>query len=622
MSAIREVFEIKDHFTATLRSFNSLGQQVCNSLDSINKKLDEYNAAQNRAASGSNSLITAFKRIAVAAGGVKLAQGFVGLSDEIANTNARLKAFESDSESLAQIHERIFAAAQRSRGDYMAMEASVATLKAQTGDLFGSVAEATYFTELLNKQFAISGTSASGVASTMYNLTQALSTGVLRGNDLQAVLSNSPAIVAKIADYMHVSVGELREMAQKGEVTADVVKNALLKNAKDIEDEFKNMPMTFGQAMQKLKNEGIRALQPLTQAFNDFVNSETFQAAMDGLITAIRVLGQIGAIVFKGLFAAIEWVGQKIGEFRDTLVDAGITVDTVILNIAQAVGTVAGVFFALGTSILNVFSMVANAGITAVEFIINAWNTAVYRIGMAVYNFARGTAQKFNSVISAADGAATAIANAFIRGANLAIGGINGLINALNQIPGVNIGTVGEIGEVSSIISDRIDLSGIKAPTYNGRVSLDRFDTMSMGEAWSSGYDEGYNLVGNAVYNGLNSLVDGVRGLGESVDDGLGGLEIPDYSGGGAGGSGGKANVGTVDKVKDVKLSDEDMKIYRDLAERKYMANVELQTLAPNISVSIPESAAKNLTSEDVANKLKAILIQQAAAHTAVAHAH
>jgi hypothetical protein len=93
--------------------------------------------------------------------------------------------------------------------------------------------------------------------------------------------------------------------------------------------------------------------------------------------------------------------------------------------------------------------------------------------------------------------------------------------------------------------------------------------------------------------------------------------------GGGAGGGGkGKTNVGTVDKVKDVTLSDEDLKIYKDLAERRYMANVELKTLAPNISVSIPESAAKNLTSEDVANKLKVMLIEQMNSHTAVSHAN
>jgi hypothetical protein len=131
------------------------------------------------------------------------------------------------------------------------------------------------------------------------------------------------------------------------------------------------------------------------------------------------------------------------------------------------------------------------------------------------------------------------------------------------------------------------------------------------------------------------SAIDGIKG---QMSDLMGGSSLGDIAsgiedfggaagGGGAGGSGGgggkgKTNVGTVDKVKDVTLSDEDLKIYRDLAERKFMAQMELKTLAPNISVSIPESAAQNLTSEDVANKIKVMLIEQMANHTAVSHAN
>jgi hypothetical protein len=88
--------------------------------------------------------------------------------------------------------------------------------------------------------------------------------------------------------------------------------------------------------------------------------------------------------------------------------------------------------------------------------------------------------------------------------------------------------------------------------------------------------------------------------------------------GGGAGGSGGKTNVGTVDKVKDVTLSDEDLKIYRDLAERKYMARLELKQLAPNITVNIPEGQAQLLIPGDIADKLKVMLIEQMSNHTAL----
>lgn len=84
----------------------------------------------------------------------------------------------------------------------------------------------------LNKTFAISGTEATGIESTMYNLTQALSTGVLRGQDLNAVFSNAPQIVQNIADYLNVPIGKIRDMAADGKISAQIVKNAMLKSCR------------------------------------------------------------------------------------------------------------------------------------------------------------------------------------------------------------------------------------------------------------------------------------------------------------------------------------------------------------------------------------------------------
>ena len=231
----------------------------------------------------------------------------------------------------------------------------------------------------------------------------------------------------------------------------------------------------------------------------------------------------------------------------------------------------------------------------------------------------------FNSVIDGADKAATAIANAFVSGANVALDAINGIIEGLNNIPGVSIGKVGKVGSVGSVISGRIDKSGLTAPTRHEMITLDRFETTSMGEAFSKGFEKG-SALGDAAQN---KLVDGLKGLTKGLSD-LSGGDNGDLSNlidsndnlanamGGAGDSGGKTNVGTVDKVKDVTLSDEDLKIYRDLAERKYMARLELKQLAPNITVNIPEGQAQLLTPGDIADKLKVMLIEQMSNHTAL----
>jgi tape measure domain-containing protein len=192
----------------------------------------------------------------------------------------------------------IYNAAQRSRGSYQDMSVMVASLKAQTGDTFASVREAAGFAELLTKQFKIAGTDATGISSTMYNLTQALSTGVLRGNDLNIVMSNAPQIVQRIADYMGVTVGEIKKLGADGKITADIVKNAMLGAAEDINAQFESMPMTFGDAVQKVKNMGIRAFQPLGRMISNAINSPQFNAAMNQISNGILNLAAIGTIAF------------------------------------------------------------------------------------------------------------------------------------------------------------------------------------------------------------------------------------------------------------------------------------------------------------------------------------
>jgi hypothetical protein len=291
-------------------------------------------------------------------------------------------------------------------------------------------------------------------------------------------------------------------------------------------------------------------------------------------------------------------------------------------------GDIAGVVVGFLAVAQNVCAMIANGFIAAGEWIANAWNTMVFNLQTFLYNFAVNAVNAFNSVIDGADKAATAIANAFISGANKAIQGINWLIDAINKIPGISIGKMGQIGQVGSVISGRISTSGLVAPTKAAQVSFGRFETQSMGDAWKSGFNKGAAWGDNAQ-NGLMSKLDGLK---HGLSDLTGGSDLSQVAAsntkladaaGGGGANGGKKNVGSVDKVKsvdNVTLSDEDLKIYRDLAEKRYMARLELQTLAPNISVSIPESAAKNLTSQDVADKLKVMLIEQMASHTALNH--
>ena len=717
MGTISETLQIQDQFSATFNRFDSLGERVAKTLEHIDSTLTEYagkqteaaqktqehSAAATRADSSFKSLGATIARVGAALGGIAAVRGFIGLADDLSLMTTRLGNVNDGMQTTGELYDMIYASAQRARGNFQDMVQTVSSLKAQTGDTFSSVKEAVNFTELLNKQFKIAGTDATGISSTMYNLTQALSTGTLKGQDLNTVFANAPQLVQRIADYMGVPIGQIKDLASEGKISGETVKNAILGAADNINEQFEAMPMTFGDAMQKLRNVGVIAIQPLAEMFANVINSPEFDAAVTAVSNGLLIVAELGTRGFEALGRAVGYVRENFNTIAPIvgIITGAIVAYNVAMGIATTVttihsaatsiaaaaqgiyaagvaaaatgqsafnaalaacpitwvvaaivaaiavvaalivyfhqladtghtvfGDIAGVAMGAFAVIQNALAIVANAFIAAAEFIVNAWNTGVYNIQMALYNFAVGAATQFNAVIGAADAAATAIANAFIAGANKAIQGINWIISALNKIPGIDIGQMGEIGQVSSVISSRIDVGSIAAPTQKEQVSFGRFETTSFSDAFNSGFEKGA-AKGDALQNSIGDKVGGIlntlKGTQDGVDsmaDGFGDMEIPDYSGsGGAGGSGGKkANVGSVDKVKEAKLSDEDVKIYRDLAERRYMANVELQTLAPNISVSIPESAAKNLTSEDVANKLKAMLIEQAAAHTAVAH--
>ena len=620
MANIREVYEIIDRATAPLRNIEQAMGGVVNQTVNVNVTLNENAQAQRtveramrQTDTAASALSGTIGKLVAAFGGLALIKRALDLSDELSMTQARLNNVNDGLQTTAELQQMIYQAAQRSRGEYIGMMQTVAGLKAQTGDTFSSVREAVAFTELLNKQFKIAGADGTAISSTMYNLTQALSTGVLRGQDLNIVMSNAPQIAQRIARYMGVSVGELKELASQGKVTADIVKQAILGAADDINQQFEKMPMTFGDAMNKAKNIAVKAFEPLGQMIADAINSSQFEDSLNGIAQTLYVVSGIlisfFSLVGQGLgiiVSGLQFVSQGIGGLSGLFITAS--------------GIFVGAFSVAVQIVLSTFADFYNIAITIVAAFVNGWNKGVNAIQKAVYNFASGAINSFASVASSADAAATAIANAFIAGANAAIGGVNNLINALNNIPGVNLSTVGTIGQVGGFgFADAVKAaqSGLEAMKPSDNVDVwtpDTLDVVSMGEAWDIGKDIGEGWA--------KDLMDG---MGQAFDfgdfNGLG-----DFTGGTPAGElmpngGNVGSVGKVKKVDNVKLSDEDLKIYRDLAERRYMNNIELKTLAPEITVNLPAGASGNISAQDVADRLKRMLIAEMAAQTSVAHA-
>lgn len=228
-------------------------------------------------------------------------------SDELTLTKARIDLINDGQRTTAELQEDIYQAAQRSRGSYQDMAKSVAKLGMLAGDAFKNNDEMVAFTELMNKSFTVSGASESEKSAAMYQLTQAMSSGMLQGDELRSIRENAPMFYQAIAEYTGKSTAELKEMGANGEITADIMKNALFSAGDDIEAKMEQMPKTFGNAMTSIQNSAAYYLQPVADRISEMLNSDTFQNAVNVILQIIQGLANGAIWVFDAIGNAIQF---------------------------------------------------------------------------------------------------------------------------------------------------------------------------------------------------------------------------------------------------------------------------------------------------------------------------
>ena len=192
----------------------------------------------------------------------------------------------------------IYLSAERARGSYQATADAVSKLGLMAGDAFGSSQEIIAFMEQVNKQFTIAGTEAAGVDAAMLQLTQAMASGVLRGEELNSIFEQAPTIIQTIADYLDVPIGSIREMAAEGQITADIVKSAMFAAADETNAKFESMPKTFSQIWTSFQNTALMAFQPVLQRMNEIANSEAFQTFVNNAIEGLSMVAGIALEIF------------------------------------------------------------------------------------------------------------------------------------------------------------------------------------------------------------------------------------------------------------------------------------------------------------------------------------
>lgn len=233
-------------------------------------------------------------------------------ADDLTLTKARIDLINDGQRTTAELQKDIYQAAQRSRGSYDDMAKSVAKLGMLAGDAFKNNDEMIAFTELMNKSFTVSGASESEKSAAMYQLTQAMSSGMLQGDELRSIRENAPMFYQAIAEYTGKSTAELKEMGANGEITADIMKNALFAAGDDIEAKMEQMPKTFGNAMTNIQNSATYYLQPVADRISEMLNSETFQNALNVILRGIQLFASLALSGFDA-------VGNAIQFFKDNM---------------------------------------------------------------------------------------------------------------------------------------------------------------------------------------------------------------------------------------------------------------------------------------------------------------
>lgn len=286
---------------AANQAYLRLSQTVGNTERYIRDNVDEqgrFNREIEEGTNEANSLMQTIKGAVAAYATIQTLSTALNLSDQLTSTTARLNLMNDGLQTTQDLQNMIYLSAERARGSYQSTADAVSKLGLMAGDAFGSSEEIIAFMEQVNKQFTIAGTEAAGIDAAMLQLTQAMGSGVLRGEEYNSILEQAPNIIQAIADYMEVPKGQLKDMAAEGQITADIVKAAMFAAADETNTKFESMPKTFSQIWTSFQNTALMAFQPVLQRMNEIANSEAFQEFVNNAIEGLSMVAGIALEIF------------------------------------------------------------------------------------------------------------------------------------------------------------------------------------------------------------------------------------------------------------------------------------------------------------------------------------
>lgn len=606
-----------------------LSQTVGNTERYIRDNVDEQGRFNQEISAGTqqaNELTNTIKRAVAAYVSIQTVGKALNISDELVQTTSRLNMMNDGVQTTAELVNMVYAAAQDARGSFSQMADVVARFGNNAKDAFSSSEEVVAFADLIQKQMTIAGASTQEAANAELQLSQALGSGVLRGDELNSIFEQAPNLIQNIADYLDVPIGKIREMAADGELSADVVKAAIFSAADDINSKFNEMPMTWGQMWQSMQNTALIAFQPVFQRLNDLANSEAFQTFIQGAIEAMATLANILLNVFdlavsigtfigdnwsiiapivygivaaltayiaiSAIVAAINGVmaiaeGVKAAAqmmatgatFAETAAQQGLNAALMACPLTWIIMLILAlivVIFAVCNAIAKMTG-IANSGFGVITGGVNVVIQFFKNLGLTVANIALGIG---NAIAALASNMMTAFHNAicsvqswFYNLLSTALSVIEGICSALNKLPfvefdysGISSAADDYAAKASEAAGNKEDYQSISDAFNEGFTTFDAFQ-----DGWAS---DAFN-AGAAWGDGVADKVSNF-----SLSDVFGQTDIPnvgDYTSGfsdAIANSGVGDGIGNIDdntgKIKDsLDITEEDLKYLRDIAEQE-----------------------------------------------------
>lgn len=399
------------------------------------------NKGLRNGASAADGLLGKVKGIVTTLAAGAGAKAVLGLSDQLASSSARLSLIVDDGGSVDALEQKIMASAQRSRASYLGTMQTISKLGLQAGDAFNSNDELIRFTELLNKNFVIGGSSATEQAAAMYQLTQAMGSGRLQGDEYRSIIENAPMLAGAIEEYMRNvqgATGAMKDWSSEGLLTADVIKAAVFNSADEVEARFQQMPMTWGQVWTQMQNKAIAAFDPVLSKLNQVANSGRFETVTDGIVSGLATIAAVAGVVLDLLISGgslvvdnwswlepIVWglVAAFVAYNTVALITNGLNAATALAEgvKAAALAMSTGATFAATVAQYGLNAALLACPITWIVLLIIALVAAFYAAVAAINHFA-GTSLSATGIVMGA----FAVAGAFI--INLILGVVNFVI--------------------------------------------------------------------------------------------------------------------------------------------------------------------------------------------------